>query len=163
MRILYSVLALAIVVVLGACDHQHPKGSLSVNKELVVAASPTEVWNVMGDFYSWHHWHPAVASSQKSGAKIPTRLLILGNGGVIREELVDYKDGHSYTYQIESSPLPLANYVSTISVQPHDGGSKVIWRGDFDPAEGTSNDDAVELVTGIYQSGLDSLAKKVDD
>ncbi len=160
MRVFHYALALFAMTALVACDHQHPKGALSVNKEMVVSASPEEVWDVIGDFYGLDAWHPAVASTQRSGAKVPTRILVLGNGGIIREELVDGVEGKSYTYQIIESPLPVENYVSTLSVMADNGGSKIVWVADFDNVAGSDPDEVVGIISGVYDAGFESLGNK---
>jgi hypothetical protein len=56
------------------------------------------------------------------------------------------------------SPLPVANYKSTISVKPSGKTSKLLWVGSF-KSKGAPDAEAVKAITGIYQAGADSLAK----
>ena len=65
----------------------------------------------------------------------------------------------SYSYRIIESPLPVANYASTIAVED-EGGTTIVWTGKFD-AKGAPDADAIGVIEGIYQGGLDSLAAKV--
>jgi Polyketide cyclase / dehydrase and lipid transport len=64
----------------------------------------------------------------------------------------------SYTYRIIDSPLPVADYQSTIDVADA-GGTTIIWAGAFDGKD-ASDADAVGVIEGIYQGGLDSLGVK---
>ena len=64
----------------------------------------------------------------------------------------------TYSYSIIDGPLPVANYLSTISVVADGAGSKLTWTGKYD-AKGASDADAKKVIDGIYQSGLDALVK----
>ncbi|MFT7413506.1 MAG: mxaD protein [Methylophagaceae bacterium] len=105
-------------------------------------------------------WHPVVVSSQLThGKNNDMRLLTLGNGATITEKQVSRNDTErSYTYAIIASALPVADYVSTISVAAADGKSTVTWRSSFD-AKGASDEEAVNAITGIYDAGLNNLNK----
>ena len=65
----------------------------------------------------------------------------------------------SYSYTIETSPLPVANYKSTLKVVPKDKGSTIEWSGNFD-AKGAPDADAVKVITGIYEAGVGALVAK---
>ena len=82
------------------------------------------------------------------------RTLALKGGGTIVEEQVERDEaGMSYTYRIIESPLPVANYESTIAVG-HEGGTTIVWTGKFD-AKGAPDADAIGVIEGIYQGGLE--------
>ena len=61
-----------------------------------------------------------------------------------------------YSYHIDRSPLPVADYDATIRVKPSDGGCEVVWTADF-VAEGASDDEAVATIEGIFDAGLGAL------
>jgi len=62
-----------------------------------------------------------------------------------------------HTYRVDESPLPLDNLVGTLRVRDEGEGACVVeWEATFDPA-GIPEDEAVELVRGIFQAGLDAL------
>ncbi|ODN69439.1 SRPBCC family protein [Methylobrevis pamukkalensis] len=93
--------------------------------------------------------------SEKDGASF--RTLSLKGGGTILEKLVSRDDAAmTYTYTIVESPLPVANYESTLTVKAEDGGSEIEWEGEFD-AKGASDDDAKKVIEGIYTSGIDGI------
>ena len=67
--------------------------------------------------------------------------------------------GMKYSYEIEKSPLPITGYKSTIKVTKEGAGeSKVTWTSTYTPNEG-KDAAAKEAISGIYQSGLDSIQK----
>lgn len=118
-------------------------------------SAPETIWKTIGDFKSLHTWHPAVKNCTSSlGGKI--RELTLADGGRILETLLN--DGAlAYTYRIDQSPLPVKNYVATLRVR--DAGQnacQVEWEATFEPA-GASEDEAVKVIGGIFQGGLDNL------
>ncbi|MBH0238143.1 SRPBCC family protein [Methylobrevis albus] len=120
-------------------------------------------WSAIGDFCGIAAWHPAVAKctlSEKDGATF--RTLDLNGGGSILEKLESWSDAeHKYTYSIVESPLPVANYVSTLSTKADDdGGAGIRWTGTFD-AKGATDDEAKAAIEGIYAAGLDGLLAKV--
>lgn len=136
-------------------------GDLNVSKEVTVNASPDTTWKMIGDFNHLDVWHPVVVGSELTHGKSNNmRLLTLGNGATITEKQVSRNDAdRSYTYAIVESPLPVADYVSTISVTAAaDGKSTVTWSSSFD-AKDASDEDAVNAIAGIYDAGLNNLDK----
>lgn len=140
-----------------------PALALEAKKQVKVDASPDAAWAAIGGFCDISAWHPAVEKCELSAADGKTiRTLSLKGGGTIVEEQVARDDaGRSYTYAILESPLPVDGYQSTIHVV-EDGGTVIAWEGTFD-AKGAPDADAVAVIEGIYQGGLDSLAKKAKD
>ncbi len=120
--------------------------------------SVSAVWKKIGDFCGIGNWHPALAKCElsKDGKE---RTLTLKDGGTIVEDLVKWSDkAHSYTYTIKTSPLPVANYVSTLKVVKKGKGSLIVWTGHF-KAKGASDAEAKKTIEGIYKGGADALAK----
>ena len=137
-----------------------PALALEAKKEIKVDASEDAAWAAIGEFCAISSWHPAVEKcelSEKDGKTI--RTLSLKGGGTIVEELVEFDAAdHSYTYVILESPLPVANYKSTIGVE-YDDGTVIEWEGSFD-AKGAPDADALKVIEGIYDAGLSALAAK---
>jgi hypothetical protein len=122
------------------------------------AASADAVWTKIGDFCGISNWHPAIEKCVLS-ADGKMRTLSLKGGGTVVEKLETRDDaGHSYSYSIVDGPLPVANYVSTLSVAKDGAGSVVTWGGKYD-AKGASDADAKKTMDGVYQAGVDVLVK----
>ena len=137
-------------------------GSLSVERETTVNASPDTAWKLVGNFNGWDVWHPAIVASTMKGTGTKagaTRSLTLGNGAKINEKLTAYSSTkRSYSYVIIDSPLPVKNYLSTLSLSPADEGKTLVkWTVSFD-ANGTSDDEARKLIGGIYDAGLERIS-----
>jgi len=141
-----------------------PAQAAEVSKVIEAKGTVDKAWAALGDFCGIKDWHPAIANcvlSEKDGAKI--RTLTTKDGGVLVEKMTQWDDaGHSYGYAILESPLPVANYVSTIAVKDAAGGAvSISWSSTFDP-KGASEEDASKVIAGIYDAGLGALKAKIE-
>lgn len=154
--------ALALAAALSAASAVQAR-QLSVTESVLLPVRPAAAWALVGDFSAVESWHPAVVASTLGGtgqATGDTRVLMLGNGAKIREELESYDgEGMSYSYRIVSSPLPVADYVSRLSVSADGSGSRVTWQSSFAPKGDTPAADAERTIRGVYRDGLDAAAK----
>lgn len=123
-----------------------------VMRSRAFAATPEELWAVIGDFHALAEWHPGVAAQTAEGE---LRNLDIAGGGVLVERLLG-EDGTSYAYEIVSGPLPVEDYRSVLSVAPAGSGSVVVWCSTFEPRA----DAASRAVAGIYEAGLAALAER---
>ncbi|MEV5010445.1 MULTISPECIES: SRPBCC family protein [unclassified Streptomyces] len=133
--------------------------STSVSR--VVPASPQKVWSLVGGFDALPDWLPYILESTAlEGGRV--RQLKNPDGEVIVERLVDFNETERhYSYAIVEAPFPVTGYVSTIRVHAvpgHEDIAEVQWSGRFAP-DGVSDDEVVDLFTGIYRDGLDALHK----
>jgi mxaD protein len=113
------------------------------------------MWERIGDPGRIYEWHPAVEATEMldGGRK---RVDTLGDGGRVSATILEQAERH-HTYRVDESPLPLDNLVGTLRVRDEGEGACVVeWEATFDPA-GIPEDEAVELVRGIFQAGLDAL------
>ena len=153
-----TIIAAAAVTLLSLS----PALALEVTKSADISASPETVWKTIAEFCSIGQWHPAIAKCDPStmdGKAI--RTLSLKGGGTIKEEQTAVSDtGMMYSYKILESPLPVADYKSTIMVEKSGSGSKVTWKGMFD-AKGAPDAKAEEIIGGIYEAGFKGIADKV--
>ena len=135
--------------------------TLRVSRSVDFKKTPAEVWAVIGEFSKLHTWHPAVESVAMNGdgGTGLHRVLTLVGGGEIDETLTDYSlTDRSYSYVINSSPLPVANYTATIAVKDAAGSARVVWESSFE-ADGATPSKAKEIIGGIYEAGFENLAK----
>ena len=153
----------------------HGPSRQKVSEKIVIKAPPEDVWAAIADFDSIVHWHPAVASVVAEGGNQPgaTRILTLGNGGVIEEKLEKYQpENMRYFYRITKvapEVLPVNSYSSWMIVTPVDGGSQIEWKGAFyrgfmgnDPPPELSDEASKAAVSGVYQAGLESLKTAIE-
>ncbi|MFF7097154.1 SRPBCC family protein [Streptomyces rubradiris] len=133
--------------------------STSVSR--TVPASPEKVWSLIGGFDALPDWLPYIPESTAlEGGRV--RRLTNPEGEVIIERLVDFNEAERhYSYTILRAPFPVDGYVSTLRVHAVPGqenAAEVQWSGRFNP-DGASEDEVVDLFTGIYRDGLDALHK----
>jgi len=131
----------------------------NVSMKLDLPIGADELWEAIGSFGKLSEWHPAVETSDLEDGGRRRRLALVGGGEIVEELKVLDPDAHLYSYSILSSPLPVANYVSTLKITPtEDGKCTVQWSSDFE-ADGVPENDAVNVITGIYEAGFESLKK----
>jgi uncharacterized protein YndB with AHSA1/START domain len=120
------------------------------------------VWGMIGNFNALARWHPAVEKSEElKEGKATVRKLSLRGGGTIVERLESKDDkGHTYSYSILESPLPVSGYKSQLKVRPGKNASSctVEWSSEFEPTTAPENE-AVKAIRGIYEAGFQNLHK----
>ena len=130
----------------------------TVDKSIDVKAAPEKVWAMIGPFCSIKDWHPVIGKCTQSGG-VRTLTTKDGTAQFVEKQTASEMKTMMYSYEIEKSPLPLTNYVSTLKVVPNgNGGSKVEWSSTFIPNSG-QDAAAKSAVEGIYQAGLDNIQK----
>jgi len=142
--------------------------NLMVKESATLAAPPAAVWKVIGDYAALHQWHPVVAASEitkgKDNVRGAVRTLTTKDGARIVEELLAYDGkGHSMRYRFLESPLPVTDYVSTLAVKPEGKGSRIVWKGEFNPTRDVDDAKAKAIFAGIYRAGFDGVRAKLDE
>lgn len=126
---------------------------VSVAKRYQVPAEA--MWGRVGDPGALATWHPGVETTELlDGGR--TRVNTVPGGGRVVEPILEQAD-RQYTFRMAESPLPFAEFVSTIQVRADgDGACVVEWGATFQPS-GVSEAEASDLVRGFFQAGLDAL------
>ena len=158
MRMMRLALAASVAVAIGSGSAY----AITVKKRIEAPGLPADVWVVAGEtFCTIKTWHPAVAACEETKeGEVTFRTLTLKDGGKIKEMLTGTED-LAYTYEIIESPLPVKNYSSKLWVEEDDepDRSVIYWQSEFDPADGTSEDDAKKVITGILGDGVKGIKK----
>ena len=158
-----NALKLTVAAALLVAGSSHAAGTLSVTREVTIDSTPATVWKLVGNFNALDVWHPAVSKSELNGAgtKVGTRrLLTLADGNkTMIEQLTTYNAAKtSYSYTIVRSPLPVANYSGSITLNAKpDGKTLVKWTSTFDAPEGSDTSYSTHAVEALYDSGLAKL------
>jgi uncharacterized protein YndB with AHSA1/START domain len=92
-----------------------------------ISAPANEVWRLVGGWNALPDWHPGVEKSEieQDGHLRHARL---ADGTEITERLENLDTDertYTYSYSITSSPLPVTNYRSTITVRGEGNTSTV--------------------------------------
>lgn len=126
-----------------------------------VKASADAVWRAIRDFGGLDKFLHDVVNVTVEGQGVgAVRKLTFEDGMHIEERLesLDEKN-RSLSYSIVSSPLPIDNYLSTMTVREvgsHE--AEVQWSSTFN-ATGTTEDEAEAMVEGVYRSGFEGLKR----
>lgn len=140
-----------------------PAAAIDLSETVEVSASAGDSWAAIADWCSIPDWHPVIAACEPFAEDGKTmRKLTTGDGGELLEELQEMDEaGMSFSYTIIESPLPIANYASTMTVAEDGDGATVTWSSSFE-ANGVSDEEAFEVMTGIYRAGLDELKSQLE-
>ncbi|PSK98696.1 mxaD protein [Haloactinopolyspora alba] len=127
-----------------------------------IATDADTLWRVAGDFGSVGAWHPWLTSTSTDGAEPGARrTAIAADGSQQIEQLVHIDPANRYyRYTMESTPLPVADYVAEFRIDPIDGSSCVIrWTADFRATSGQEAD-AVDTVQSFLAAGVEELRQR---
>jgi hypothetical protein len=122
-------------------------------KQIQINTAVDKVWQVLADFGGAENWAPTVVQSRcptdiKRGVGA-RRILTTIRGDVTEEVIVEWNEGHGFTFEI---PDGLASIVNTLreswAVEPVSNGATVVVRMDY------------QMKEGIVNSFLDSLVVK---
>jgi mxaD protein len=160
-RRFFRLAILSTAFTVGATLYASANGALTAAREATIDSPPATVWKLIGQYNALDVWHPAVTGSTMTGDGMKEgtiRTLTLADGATITEPLVSYSgEKYSYSYAITKSPLPIKNYVATISLSPAaDGKTLMKWGAQFDAA-GAADNDAIATMNGIYEAGLSKV------
>jgi hypothetical protein len=139
-----------------------PALATEVRESVRLAVPVDQVWPSIGPFCGLGDWHPAVEKCDlRQDAKGQLRLITIKGGGVIEERLLSASDTrHSIRYTILSSPLPVKDYVATMSATPSGKGTTIVWKARFTP-NGASEAEAKKVISGIFTAGFDGLKRRL--
>jgi hypothetical protein len=118
----------------------------------------SRLWERVGRFASLGEWSPAVEHHECNGETPGSVRILHVEGGTVTEKLIEMNSRERfYIYSIEDSPLPVKNYQATIKVQDDGDGTCIMhWSSTFEPA-GVTEAEAIQIIEGIYRSGLEAL------
>ena len=135
-----------------------PKAYASV----VLDRSAEDVWATIRDFNALPEWHPDIAESRieegKSSDQVGCiRSFSTNDGDHIRERLLELSDlRRSYTYNFETTPFDVENYLATLQVTPitETGGAFVEWWATFDCHRAESAEWIQKFSGGVFATGF---------
>ena len=128
-----------------------------VREEAELGASADEVWKVVGDFVGLIEAMGAPVESEGEGIG-QLRKISMGPEPVVERLEERDEQAKRIVYSIVSGPLPLADYRSTMQLEPAgEGRTKLTWTGTFEPGAGATEEVAVSTVKAVYGGGIAAL------
>lgn len=133
---------------------------MAVSMKAQINASVEEVWQIISDFNSLPKFLEAAVKSELEGEGVGTiRIITLPDGAILKERLESIdNEAKTLEYSITEGPLPVENYLSKIKLTPVGDKCEIEWSSQFSAA-GVDDEEAKTIISGIYQSGFDGLAK----
>ncbi|MFF8919252.1 SRPBCC family protein [Streptomyces sp. NPDC015032] len=138
----------------------------TLTRTTVVTADPDAVWRIIGKFGGLADWHPVLPPSViEDGAdpETPGAVQAFSVNGqvVIRERLLEKDDSRRMLrYTIHESAVPVSDYISTLSVHPHDAGAEIHWTATYEAADELVPEIEKHFGDNIYATGLDALKER---
>lgn len=97
------------------------------------SASPEACWALMADFGNIDFFNPhlsqsrLVASSEQGGVGCERQCDLKGGRGYIRERIVEWTEGRSYTVSIYDGTMPVDDMFTTLGLSPRAGGGTELY------------------------------------
>jgi len=127
----------------------------TVAESVELAATPDEVWSLIGQFGG--AWHPMTASVGLTGTGIgQLRTIQTIDGRQIVERLAAIDDAKRFFRYTNIAGMPVSQYTGTLEVKPKGGGSVVDWRAQF-LAISAADRGVKVIVSTLFKTGLESL------
>jgi len=103
--------------------------------EISIAATPADVWDVIGDFGAGPlRMAPGFVVGCEADAD--TRVVTFADGTVVHERLVAVDEGEQrITYSVVGGSVRPDRDVAHMQVVPEDGGCRFVWTRDLRPDE----------------------------
>ena len=135
--------------------------SIAVKKDY--EASAETVWKQLRDFGGVASWMPGVSACDVKGDGVGAVRSIQMGSMTIVEKLESFDDGaRSFAYSIIEGPMPVQNYLATVTVSARDSGCHVDWTARFELPEGVPADAICKGLEGAYGGALAALKKQLD-
>lgn len=110
---------------------------LTIRKEILINASPEQVWDAVKDVGAVHH-RLVPRYTENTLMNGHERTLILPNGGIVRELIVSVDERERrMAYAVKEGRMPLLHHHASFQVFPHDeNATKLVWiTDDFLPEQ----------------------------
>ena len=131
----------------------------TIRREIQVNAPAASTWALVGPVTAIADWHPAIAKADSPDGS--TRTCVMPDGAQIHEAIRAHSDAErAYTYEITESPLPVAEYVSTLSVKGNGHTSQIVWECSYQPLAPEA--DVAAMLTEVYDVGLQSAKTRLE-
>jgi hypothetical protein len=131
-------------------------------KEIVIDASPEDVWAAVRDWGALHErLVPGFALDTRLDGE--DRIVTFANGSVLRERLVDLdEEARRLAWSIVDGPYTHHN--GSVQVFPEgENGARFVWIADLLPNElAAPTDDSMERGTNIVKQTLEAKAARSD-
>lgn len=154
-------------------DPQVGTATATITRSVRLAAAPSAVWELVGDFAGIHRWHPETTEPALRDPAAPDTAADPAAPGVERvfgggtdaefvERLVAREPAlRRIAYTIPEPPFPIAGHLATLTASGPDAGpTDLVWAATFTSTPETAEQLEVGLGDGVFRVGLDALADR---
>lgn len=126
-----------------------------------IAATPDQVWEVLGDVTSVDRWIPGVTAVTRTDSG---RACTFADGHTQDERILDYSPAtRSYRYLIDGAPLPVTDNTGRFAVEDTGGQARVVWESSFRPTDPSTAEQVAELWAPFMPMVLANLKRVVEE
>ena len=112
----------------------------TINRSVLIDAPQAAVWSALADFQAVGDFHPTITSvnleSDHNGGLGSKRTCHFKDGTKISEEIVDWRDGESFTVVASNYSFPLKSMRASMGVRSVDGKSEAFMKMEYVPKFG---------------------------
>jgi len=127
------------------------------------SASADAVWKKLADFGGLSGWMPGVESCETEGEGVGAVRKVAMGPVQVAERLEAFDEAaRSFSYSIVAGPMPVQNYLATVTVREAGGGCRVDWTARFDLPEGLTEEQIAPGLEGAYGGALKALKKLLE-
>jgi hypothetical protein len=121
-----------------------------------------KVWPIVSDFGGLHKYMRGMPEVRTEGSGLgQDRYIAMPQGEIVERLTWCDERTYSFSYTILGGPLPVTRYVATVKLSPEGNRCDIEWQGNFEP-NGVSEDEARELVNGIYTGAIKGYKKALE-
>ena len=123
------------------------------------------VWDRYTDHVSWSEWAGfGRVQLEREGTPSPNGVgcvRVFSNAGfkVVYEEVLSFEPPRRMTYRIVRGPVPVKDHLGEVLFEPLDGGTRIIWRCQFNSKIAGLGGLFRTLITRMFRNALVSLAR----
>lgn len=137
-----------------------------VEVQRVIAAPIETVWARYTDHASWTDWAGlSRARVVRAGDPPPNGVGCVrefSNLGVsVDEEVVSFDPPRRMTYRILRGGLPISDHLGEVLMQPHDSGTLIIWRCQFNSRVPGLGGVFRLFITRLFRNALSGLSRQI--
>jgi polyketide cyclase/dehydrase/lipid transport protein len=126
----------------------------SVRKEILIDASPDDVWAALRD---WGAVHQRLVPGFATDARLdgPDRIVTFFTGAVVREVLIDLDDdARRLVWSVVDGPY--SHHNGAAQVFANDGRTRFVWVADFLP------DELADRTDGLMERGIGVIKETME-
>jgi len=135
-----------------------------VEVQQVIEAPMQVVWDRYTDHVSWTQWAGlGTVRLERPGVPPPNgvgSVRVISNAGFkVFEEVVSFEPPRRMTYRVVKGGIPIKDHMGEVLFEPHERGTLVTWRCQFDSRVPGLGGAFQLLITRLFRNALHRLSR----